>query len=249
MFRLREGAGLPEVGALGAFGSGVQGPGAAVPPPPPGRRLRMVGWSGVSNCWRRGAGRRRRRACPFPGAPGKPCGPREPRFLLVSAELPSCLFRSPCAPALSFCLSCPLGLLQLPRIPFSLWVRSQGRLGPHLPFLCPVPFPLTLDLRRLPQFGARPSPVPEVLGGRTVPNSLGSSPPVAEEHRASGTARLGTSAFSGSVSLCFPGPAVLGKVWQGLPLLAKSLLACHLRMVSGWDSTFLVKCLGNPVLA
>lgn len=181
-----------------------------------------------------------RKALWSPGAP-LPFGLSRTSVLSLKVPLCSC--------PVSFCLSCPLGLLQLPRLPFSLWVRSQGRLGPHLPFLCPVPFPLTLDLRRLPQFGARPSPVPEVLGGRTVPNSLGSSPPVAEEHRASGTARLGTSAFSGSVSLCFPGPAVLGKVWQGLPLLAKSLLACHLRMVSGWDSTFLVKCLGNPVLA
>lgn len=176
----------------------------------------------------------------FPGAPPKaPWSPGAPlpfalsRTSVLSLQVPLCS----CPVSLFVCLARSV-CFSSPGSPFSLWVCSRGRLDPHLPFLCPVPFPLTLDLRRLPQFGARPSPVPEVLGGRTVPNSLGSSPPVAEEHRASGTARLGTSAFSGSVSLCFPGPAVLGKVWQGLPLLAKSLPAWHLRMVSGWDSTF-----------
>lgn len=76
----------------------------------------MVGWSGVSNCRRSGAGRRRRRVYPFPRAPRKPRGPREPRFLLVSQqnfrlvpsgppELLPCLFLS--VFARSVCLSSP----------------------------------------------------------------------------------------------------------------------------------------------
>lgn len=147
----------------------------------------------------------------------------------------------------SFCLSSLARFASAPPAPI-LSVGSQpGPVGSTLAMSLPCPVsPLTLDLRRLPQFGARPSPVPEVLGGRTVPNSLRSSPPAAEEHGASGTARLGTSAFSGSVSLRCPGPAVLGKVWQGLPLLAKSLPACHLRVVSGWDSTFPGKMFRKP---
>lgn len=203
MFRLREGARRPEVGVLGAFGSRGSGAGSrGAPSPTQAPAAFEDGWL-VRSFELPEERSRSPLPPPPPRVPLPPSSPKAPWSLGarlsfgLSAELPSRPSRS----LLCF-LSVLLGLPPLPRLRFSPWVRSRGRLGPHLPFLCPVPFPPhSEDLRRLPQFGAWPSLVPEVLGGRTVPNSLRFLPPVAEEHGASGTARLGTSAFWGSVSL------------------------------------------------
>lgn len=93
---------------------------------------------------------------PSPSLPESPVVPSgAPLPLGLSVELPSRPLRSPCAPALSLfvCLAC---FASVHSAPF-LSVGSQlGLFGSTLAIFLSLPFFLTLYLRRLPQFGARP---------------------------------------------------------------------------------------------
>lgn len=110
---------------MATFRSGVPGPGGATPPPPLGRRLWIVGWSGVSNCVRSGAGGGRRVSC-FPDLPQSSAVFRSPASLwslnrtsVLSPQV------TPCSCSVSFCLSfsfchCSLGSFS----PCASWVHT-----------------------------------------------------------------------------------------------------------------------------
>lgn len=185
---------------------------------------------------------------PSPSLPESPVVPSgAPLPLGLSAELPSRPLRSPCAPALSLFV-CLARFLLSSLGSFSLCGFAAGAVWVHTCHfsLCPV-FPHSVP-KATPAVWRPASPVPEVLGGRTVPNSFWSSPPVAEEQGRRGQpglAALLSQGASARAALALRSSGKCGRDCRFLPSPYQHVTSEGFR---DGIQLFLVKCLGNPIL-
>lgn len=182
---------------------------------------------------------------PSPSLPESPVVPSgAPLPLGLSAELPSRPLRSPRAPALSLFV-CLARFLLSSLGSFSLCGFAAGVHTCHFS-LCPV-FPHSVP-KATPAVWRPASPVPEVLGGRTVPNSFWSSPPVAEEQGRRGQpglAALLSQGASARAAIALRSSGKCGRDCRFLPSPYQHVTSEGFR---DGIQLFLVKCLGNPIL-